>query len=275
MGCSLALLCAQKGFMATNIDISRNQLDKAAKKVCRTLDMLVEKNKLNFKDAANIKSRITFSDDYADIYGSQIVIETVTEDIHIKALTIKKIEEASYDDTLILSNTSGLSITKIAEHAKRPQNVIGAHFFNPPAVLKLVEIIKGELTSDETFTTTQKFMLLLDRVIVTAPDTYGFIVNRLLIPMINEAAYLLMEGSAPDDIDDSMRSGANHPMGPLELGDHIGLDVVLAVIKGLRSAYPNNMNMPCPLIEQLVEKGSFGRKTGSGFYQYDKEGKKL
>lgn len=275
MGYSLALLCAQKGFKTVNIDISAKQLVAAEEKIYRKLDILYSKGKLTATEVENIKGSILFSNDYTDICGSKIVIETVTEDIQIKTATIKKIEEFSSDDTIILSNTSGLSITKIAEHSKRPWNIMVAHFFNPPAVLKLVELIKGELTSTQTFKSTQEFMHMLDRDIVTAHDTYGFIVNRLLIPMINEAAYLLMEGSTADDIDLSMRSGASHPMGPLELADHIGLDVVLSIIKGLKSAFPDNMNKPCPLIEQLVADGSSGKKTGSGFYQYDREGKKL
>ena len=275
MGYSIALLCAQKGFEVMNIDISNCQLIKAKKKISNILDKLFEKNKLSAVEVENIKNRIGYSTNLQEIRDSQIVIEAVSEDKAVKTDIIKKLEDISSENTIVLSNTSGISITRISEGMDRPQNIMGAHFFNPPTVLKLVELVKGKLTSRETYEITKRFMEDLDRDIVDAPESYGFIVNRLLIPMINEAAFLLMEGTDASDIDLAMRSGANHPMGPLELGDFIGLDIVLSIIKGLYSAYPDRMNLPCPLLEGLVSQGKLGKKSGQGFYKYNEKGQKI
>jgi len=275
MGYSIALLCAQKGFEVMNIDISNCQLIKAKKKISNILDKLFEKNKLSAVEVENIKNRIGYSTNLQEIRDSQIVIEAVSEDKAVKTDIIKKLEDISSENTIVLSNTSGISITRISEGMDRPQNIMGAHFFNPPTVLKIVELVKGKMTSRETYETTKRFMEDLDRDIVDAPESYGFIVNRLLIPMINEAAFLLMEGTDASDIDLAMRSGANHPMGPLELGDFIGLDIVLSIIKGLYSAYPDRMSLPCPLLEGLVSQGKLGKKSGQGFYKYNEKGQKI
>lgn len=268
MGNSIAFLCAQKEIRTVIIDISESQINIAKNKIDDLLGKLLHKEKISIEESESIKKNLYYSVDYADIKDSQVVIEAVSEKLAIKKDVIEKIERHTKKNTVILSNTSGLSISEIIQNAKRPGKIMCAHFFNPPTVMKLVELIKGEKTTKDTFLKTKKFIEQLGKEPVISPELPGFIVNRLLIPMINEAAFLLLQGAKKTDIDKAMILGANHKMGPLELGDLIGLDIILNIMENLQEGLKNNKYLPCPLIEELVSKGKLGRKTGSGFYDY-------
>lgn len=267
MGGSIALLCAQNGIQTTNIDVSKEQLIKAQAQAKINLARLVEKEKISAQDAEDILGRLVYSCDIADISGADVVIEAVSENIELKKKLIGQIEELAKDDAVILSNTSGLSITDIVKNAAQPDRIMCAHFFSPPTIMKLIELIRGQKTSDETYERTLQFAAQIGKQPVDAPELPGFIVNRLLIPMINDAAFLLMQGAKKEDIDSAMKLGANHKMGPLELGDFIGLDVVLAVMQTLCEGLGDKYQ-PCPLIEQMAAQGKLGRKTKQGFYIY-------
>jgi len=267
MGSSIALLCAQNKINAINIDISENQLEKARAQVGKTLCRLVEKEKISAEEKEDIESRLSYSSDIADTKSADVIIEAVSEDITLKKKIIAQIEQYAEDDAIILSNTSGLSITEIAKDAKEPGRIMCAHFFSPPTIMKLIELIRAEKTSDDTYEKTICFAKQIGKEPVDAPELPGFIVNRLLIPMINDAAFLIMQGAGTEDIDAAMKLGANHKMGPLELADFIGLDVILAIMQTMRKGLGEKY-MPCPLIEEMVEQGRLGRKTKQGFYKY-------
>lgn len=267
MGSGIALLCAQKGIETVNIDISDKQLEKAKIGTKKILSRLVEKEKVTKQDSDDILSRLTYSNNISAISEADVVIEAVSENLSLKIKLLGEIEANAKEDAIILSNTSGLSISKIVKDAKRPERIMCAHFFSPPAIMKLLELIRSNKTSDETYQKTLEFSQQIGKQAVNSPELPGFIVNRLLIPMINDAAFLLMQGADKEDIDTAMKLGANHRMGPLELGDFIGLDVVLAIMQTLHEGLGEKY-LPCPLIEQLVNEGKLGRKTKQGFYTY-------
>ena len=268
MGSSIALLCAQNGIETLNTDISQEQLEKAQTANNKTLAKLVEKGKMSSEESGNVLSRLAYATELSTIGDADVVIEAVSENLELKIKLLAQIEAYAQPDALILSNTSGLSITKIVKEAKSPERIMCAHFFSPPTVMKLIELIRSEHTSDETYQKTIDFTKQIGKQAVDSPELPGFIVNRLLIPMINDAAFLLMQGACKEDIDTAMKLGANHPMGPLELGDYVGLDVVLAIMQTLHKGLGEDKYRPCPLIEQMVGEGKLGRKTGSGFYTY-------
>lgn len=267
MGSGIALLCAQKGIETVNIDISDEQLGKAKIDTQQILSRLVEKEKVTKQDSDDISSRLTYSNNISAIDEADVVIEAVSENLSLKINLLGEIEANAKEDAIILSNTSGLSISKIVKDAKRPERIMCAHFFSPPAIMKLLELIRSNKTSDEAYQKTLEFSQQIEKQAVNSPELPGFIVNRLLIPMINDAAFLLMQGADKEDIDTAMKLGANHRMGPLELGDFIGLDVVLAIMQTLHEGLGEKY-LPCPLIEQLVNEGKLGRKTNQGFYTY-------
>ncbi len=268
MGSRIALLCAQNGIETLNTDISQEQLDKAKAACSKALSKLVEKGKMSAEESESALSRLTYNTDISAISDADVVIEAVSENLELKKKLLVQIEAYAKQDALVLSNTSGLSITKIVKDAKKPERIMCAHFFSPPTVMKLIELIRSEQTSDETYQKTLDFTKQIGKQAVDSPELPGFIVNRLLIPMINDAAYLLMQGAQKEDIDTAMKLGANHPMGPLELGDYVGLDVVLAIMQTLHKGLGKEKYCPCPLIEQMVGEGRLGRKTGRGFYTY-------
>lgn len=268
MGSSIALLCAQNGIETVNTDISEKQLDKAKAGSQKVLSKLVDKGKITSDESDAVLSRLSFSTELSDISDADVIIEAVTENLELKKKLLGQIEANAREDALILSNTSGLSITEIVKDAKIPERIMCAHFFSPPTVMKLVELIRSEKTSDEAYNNTFEFTKQIGKQAVNAPELPGFIVNRLLIPMINDAAFLHMQGAGVEDIDTAMKLGANHPMGPLELGDYIGLDVVLIIMQTLQEGLNDDKYLPCPLIEQMVGERKLGRKTGQGFYNY-------
>jgi 3-hydroxybutyryl-CoA dehydrogenase len=268
MGCGIAFAIARSGFEV--IVRSRRGKEKALRILNQKLRRYVENEKLTIRDKDYILSHIKVTKELQNIKGVDLVIEAVEEDVEVKKGLFTTLGEICPEETILATNTSGLSITEIASATNHPQRVIGMHFFNPALVMKLVEIIRGECTSDETFLKAAAFVKQIGKEMVEVRDCPGFIVNRLLNVMINEAIQLLQEGvaSTEDDIDKAMELGANQPMGPLRLADYIGLDVCLKIMENLYSRLKDEKYEPSPLLIELVRKNRLGRKTGHGFYTY-------
>ncbi|WP_028330330.1 3-hydroxyacyl-CoA dehydrogenase family protein [Brachyspira alvinipulli] len=268
MGSGIAQVCAYSGFNTILIDIKKELVENAYKKIESQLIRMVEKNKCSNEEKDKTLSRIKISVNYEDAKDSDLVIEAVNENIEIKKSVFKELDKICDKKTILASNTSTLSITSLASVTNRPDKVIGMHFFIPAPVMKLVEIIPGINTSSETFNFVKDVSDKLNKISVTAKDFPGFIVNRIFVPMWNEAMFLVMEGVEPKDIDNAMKYGANLPMGPLELADFAGLDTVLSVMNTLYDGFKDSKFRPCPLLVKKVEAGDLGRKTGKGFYDY-------
>ncbi len=268
MGSGIAQVCAYSGFNTILIDIKKELVENAYKKIESQLIRMAEKNKCSNEEKDKTLSRIKISVNYEDAKDSDLVIEAVNENIEIKKSVFKELDKICGKKTILASNTSTLSITSLASVTNRPDKVIGMHFFIPAPVMKLVEIIPGINTSSETFNFVKDVSDKLNKISVTAKDFPGFIVNRIFVPMWNEAMFLVMEGVEPKDIDNAMKYGANLPMGPLELADFAGLDTVLSVMNTLYDGFKDSKFRPCPLLVKKVEAGDLGRKTGKGFYDY-------
>ncbi|WP_367173892.1 3-hydroxyacyl-CoA dehydrogenase family protein [uncultured Brachyspira sp.] len=268
MGSGIAQVCAYSGFNTILIDIKKELVENAYKKIESQLIRMAEKNKCTNEEKDKTLSRIKISVNYEDAKDSDLVIEAVNENIEIKKSVFKELDKICGKKTILASNTSTLSITSLASVTNRPDKVIGMHFFIPAPVMKLVEIIPGINTSSETFNFVKDVSDKLNKISVTAKDFPGFIVNRIFVPMWNEAMFLVMEGVEPKDIDNAMKYGANLPMGPLELADFAGLDTVLSVMNTLYDGFKDSKFRPCPLLVKKVEAGDLGRKTGKGFYDY-------
>ena len=268
MGSGIAQVCAYSGFNTILIDIKKELVENAYKKIESQLIRMAEKNKCSNEEKDKTLSRIKISVNYEDAKDSDLVIEAVNENIEIKKSVFKELDKICGKKTILASNTSTLSITSLASVTNRPDKVIGMHFFIPAPVMKLVEIIPGINTSSETFNFVKDVSDKLNKISVTAKDFPGFIVNRIFVPMWNEAMFLVMEGVEPKDIDNTMKYGANLPMGPLELADFAGLDTVLSVMNTLYDGFKDSKFRPCPLLVKKVEAGDLGRKTGKGFYDY-------
>ena len=269
MGNGIAHVFAQHGHPVVLIDVSREQLDKARTTIAGNLDRQVKKGTLEAaaKDATLERLSLETARDAAA--GCGIVIEAVPEIPELKQEIIADVDRAA-PDAILASNTSSISITALARHASRPDRVIGMHFMNPVPVMKLVEVIRGLQTSDETTTAVMDLARALDKTPVEANDFPGFVSNRVLMPMINEAVYCLMEGVAePEAIDTVMKLGMNHPMGPLALADLIGLDTCQSILEVLQRDLGDDKYRPCPLLRKYVAAGWLGRKSGRGFYRYD------
>jgi len=270
MGNGIAHVFAMNKYHVTLIDISQEALDKAIATISKNLDRMVTKGKLTAEQADTSLKNIKSSSDLASgVSQADLVIEAATENIDIKLKLFQSIDEHAPADAILASNTSSISITQIAAVTKRPEKVIGMHFMNPVPIMKLVELIRGYSTSDEV---TEKVMSLtkkLSKVPVEVNDYPGFVANRILIPMINEAIYTLHEGVAGvTEIDTVMKLGMAHPMGPLQLADFIGLDVCLAICRVLHNGFGLDKYAPCPLLVNMVTAGKLGRKSGEGFYEY-------
>lgn len=269
MGSGIAQICAFSGFKTILVDIKKEFTDSGYEKIEKSLQRMVEKNKCSEQEMKNALSNLTTSVDYNDGKDCDLVIEAVNENIEVKKNVFKQLDKICNAKTIFASNTSTLSITQLASSTNRPDKVIGMHFFIPAPVMKLVEIIPGINTSKETFEFIKQISDNLNKISVTAKDFPGFIVNRIFVPMWNEAMFLVMEGVEPKDIDNAMKYGANLPMGPLELADFAGLDTVLSVMNTLYDGFKDSKFRPCPLLVKKVEGGNLGRKTGKGFYDYN------
>lgn len=270
MGGGIAQTVAQAGYQVTNLDINEEALGKAKWNIEKLFDRKIAKGSMDEAKKDEILGRMSYSTDFKVLEKADIIIEAVFERIDVKKDTFKKIDEFASSDAIIVSNTSGLSISEIASATNRPDKVMGVHFFYPAPVMKLVELIRGIATSDETYQTVSEFIKSIGKETVDCPELPGFIVNRILVPMMNEAAFLVMEGCKPEDVDSAMKLGANHPMGPLELCDFVGIDVMLATMNGLYSGFKDSKYRPSPVLENMVKAGYLGRKSGKGFYTYSK-----
>ena len=268
MGSGIAQVAAQAGYEVILNDIKEEFVTRGQQGIEKNLTRSVEKGKLSAEDKAATLGHIRTSTSYLDAAQADLVIEAASEKISIKTEIFKTLDAVCAEHTILATNTSSLSITEVAAVTKRPDKVIGMHFFNPVPAMKLVEVIRGLATSDEIYATIEELSRKLGKTPVEVKDAPGFVANRILVPMINEACWILNEGIAkPEDIDEVMKLGANHPLGPLALGDLIGLDTVLAICEVLHDGLGDKYR-PCPILRKYVSAGWLGRKTGRGFYSY-------
>ena len=272
MGNGIAHVCAASGFDVKLVDLSQDQLDAALVTINKNMDRQVKRSLLSEDDKAAALGRIETGVDYALFGGCDFVIEAATENEEIKRSVFQQLLPHLKADALLASNTSSISITRLAASTDRPERFIGMHFMLPVPVMKLVELIRGLATDEETFQAIKTLAETLGKDVAVAEDFPAFIVNRILLPMINEAVYTLYEGvGGVEAIDKAMRLGANHPMGPLELADFIGLDTCLSIMQVLYEGLADSKYRPCPLLVKYVEAGWLGRKAGRGFYDYGGE----
>ena len=269
MGNGIAQVCAQAGFNVTLLDISESALQKALATVGKNLDRLIAKETLTEAQKLAILERIGTSTDYSRLQDVQLVIEAATENLDLKLRVLQQIAAQVSTECVIASNTSSLSITQLAASVNHPARFIGLHFFNPVPVMGLIEVIRGLQTSDATHALALDMATTLGKTAITAGNRPGFVVNRILVPMINEAILVFQEGLASvDDIDAGMRLGCNQPIGPLALADLIGLDTVLAILEAFYDGFNDSKYRPAPLLKEMVAAGYLGRKTGRGFHAY-------
>jgi 3-hydroxybutyryl-CoA dehydrogenase len=270
MGNGIAHVFAQTGYQVSLIDVSQSSLDKGMATIAKNLDRLIAKDKISESDKeATLNRLVTFTSIADGVKEAELVVEAATENVNLKLKIFEELEASTPVNCILASNTSSISITKIASATKRPDKVIGMHFMNPVPIMKLVEIIRGYSTSDETMKTIVEITKQLNKIPVEANDYPGFVSNRILVPMINEAIYTLYEGVAGvEEIDQVMMLGMAHPMGPLQLADFVGLDVALSICNVLYEGFGNPKYAPCPLLVNMVQAGKLGVKSGEGFYSY-------
>lgn len=269
MGNGIAQVCAVSGINVVMVDINQAAVDKGIATISASLDRLIKKEKISETDKDKALSKIKGSTDYQAIKGLPMVIEAATENEAIKIKILQQIDQIVDKETIIATNTSSISITQLAATVSNPERFIGMHFFNPVPMMALVEIIRGLQTSDATHAAVQSMSRVLGKEPITVKNAPGFVVNRILVPMINEAFFVLSEGLAsPEDIDAGMKLGCNHPIGPLALADMVGLDTCLAVMEVYFNNFNDSKYRPCPLLREMVAAGYLGRKTGRGVYHY-------
>ena len=269
MGNGIAQVAARAGFDVVMRDVSEDFLARGLKAVDKSLQRDVDKERLSAEEKGAIFGRIKTSTELNALSDAFIVVEAVTEDLAVKTEVFRALDQITKPDCILASNTSSISITKLGAATKRPDKVIGMHFMNPVPVMKLVEVIRGAATSDETYERVRGLTEKLGKTPLECQDYPGFISNRVLMPMINEAIFALHEGVATrESIDGIMKLGMNHPMGPLTLADFIGLDVCLAIMNVLHEGFGDSKYRPCPLLKRYVDAGWLGRKSGRGFYEY-------
>lgn len=269
MGCGIAHVAALAGYKVHIYDLSQDRIEAGLATINGNLARQVSNGKLSEEDRKAALSRISGSSDVNDLAPMDLVIEAATEDESVKRKIYAQICPVLKPEALLATNTSSLSITRLASATDRPERFMGIHFMNPVPVMKLVELVRGIATEETTFSTAKEFVATLDKTITVAEDFPAFIVNRILLPMINEAIYTLYEGvGSVEAIDTAMKLGANHPMGPLQLADFIGLDTCLSIMQVLHDGLADSKYRPCPLLVKYVEAGWLGRKSGRGFYDY-------
>lgn len=275
MGSGIAEVAARSGFQALLTDVDEHIVSRALQKMQERLQASQQKGKISADDVAGILGKIRGVKGMAEAKSADVVIEAVIEKEELKKSVFKELDEICPPHTILASNTSAISITRIASATKRPDRVVGTHFFNPAQVMKLLEIVKGYLTSDETITIIRNVAQRMGKETILAKDFPGFLSTRLGMPMINEGAYMLYQGlGSVEDIDKANRLGLNHPMGPLELADLVGLDTIVNVLEILYEGHGEQKYFPCPLLRQMIAAGHLGKKTGRGFYDYSNGGKK-
>ncbi|WP_251551752.1 3-hydroxybutyryl-CoA dehydrogenase [Neobacillus muris] len=270
MGSGIAQVCAQAGYQVVLNDLKLEFVERGLGIVSKNLSRNVEKGRMTEAQKQQVLDRLAASTELNDAAGVDLVIEAAVENMDIKAKIFAQLDEIAPAHAILASNTSSLPITEIAAVTKRPEKVIGMHFMNPVPVMKLVEVIRGLATSDEVYHVIEDMAKTLNKVPVEVNDFPGFVANRILMPMINEAIYTLYEGvAAKEAIDEVMKLGMNHPMGPLTLADFIGLDTCLYIMETLHEGFGDDKYRPCPLLRKYVKAGWLGRKTGRGFYTYE------
>ncbi|MFP5467743.1 MAG: 3-hydroxybutyryl-CoA dehydrogenase [Gammaproteobacteria bacterium] len=269
MGNGIAQACAVNGIRVVMVDVAQAAVDKGLATIAGSLDRLIKKEKLSAEGKAAALALITGSTRYDDLKGAQLVIEAATENETLKVKILQQLDALLAPEVIVATNTSSISITKLAAATERADRFIGMHFFNPVPMMALVEIIRGLQTSDATHDAVKALAEALGKTPITGKNAPGFVVNRILVPMINEAFFVLAEGLAsPQEIDEGMKLGCNHPIGPLALADMVGLDVCLAVMNVYFDEFNDSKYRACPLLKEMVAAGWLGRKTGRGVYTY-------
>ena len=269
MGAGIAQVCAAIGKKVILCDIKQEFLDNGIGTITKNLERSLSKERINQNDMDNTLGNVNTTLELNELKNCDIIIEAIVENIDIKKKLFSDLGNICEDNTILASNTSSIPIGILAEASGRPEKVVGMHFMNPVPVMKLVEVIRAKSTNDDTFNTTFKLAEDLNKVPVLVNDFPGFVSNRILLPMLNEAMFCVMEGVAePEAIDTVMKLGMSHPMGPLTLADFIGLDTCLAIMEVLHRDFDDDKYMPCPLLREMVEQGKLGKKSGEGFYKY-------
>jgi len=269
MGNGIAHVAARSGLKVILHDLAEQFLDRALSTISKNLDREVAKVRITADDKSAALSRITATTQHSKLSEADFVIEAVIEDVNTKSKVFETLDRITRSGVILASNTSSISITKIASKTKRPDKIIGMHFMNPVPMMALVEVVRGRATSDETYKTTKNLAESMGKTAVEVNDFPGFVSNRVLMPMINEAVYCVMEGvGTAEAVDSVMKLGMNHPMGPLALADLIGLDVCLDIMEVLHTGLGDSKYRPCPLLRKMVDAGHLGRKSGRGFYTY-------